>query len=107
SVYPAFVRESAIRLNLWKNVAQTNRCRDASPQGSIALAQWLRRALPTCHPLDSCWWFTDGTLKELAQWVSNLSLPGNLVALLGTPTLFHYLQGERWDRKLFLVDRCA
>lgn len=107
SVYPAFIRNSAVRLDLWENVAQRSLYTQASAQGSIALGQWLRGVLPTGHCLDSSWWFTDGTLNELARWVTNLSSPGQTVALLGTPTLFHYLQEKCRDRNLFLVDRYA
>lgn len=107
SVYPALVRDSAIRLGLWSNVRHSTRFSETSPVGSLAAGQWQRGDLPTAHPLDSSWWFTDQAIKKLADWVKRLSSPGDLVALLGTPTLFHYLGREPGDRKILLVDRAA
>lgn len=106
SVYPAVVRESAVRQGLWKNVRHSTESLESST-GSIALEQWLQRALPTPHPLDSSWWFTNRTLDELTHWVEQLSSPGDAVALLGTPTLFHYLRRVHCDRNIVLVDRAA
>jgi hypothetical protein len=103
SVYPGIVRDSAMELGIWNNVQHSK----ARIQLTRSKAQelWQQRKLSTPHALDGCWWFTDETQGTLSDWARRLSSDGDLVALFGAPTLFHYMQGEMTDREFVLVDR--
>jgi hypothetical protein len=103
SVYPEMVRDSAVRLGVWKNVRHAKVGRRLNRPKAQAL--WQQHKLPTPHALDGCWWFSDETQKTLSDWARRLGSGRNLVALFGTPTLFHYMQSEMTDRELVLVDR--
>lgn len=105
SVYPAIVMDSAIRLGKWNNVQHSDMRGGARSLHSNAVDFWRRRKLTTPHPLDGCWWFADETLKMLSDWVSRFCCFGDLIALYGTPTLFHYMQRETTARELILIDR--
>ena len=107
SVYPATVRDSAMKGGVWGNVRHSELPREARKVGSRACDLWKRGILTTPHVLDGCWWFTDETLRTLADWACRLSAGGDLVALFGAPTLFHYIQAETTDREVVLIDRCA
>lgn len=61
--------------------------------------------LPTPHPLDYTWWYDRGTVESLMTMVSEVTKAGDLIAMLGTPTVFLSCQRAFLDRQLLLLDR--
>jgi hypothetical protein len=55
----------------------------------FACRLWRKGRLPTPHPLDGCWWFSDSALFSLVRRITTLCKPGGRVILLGAPTVFH------------------
>jgi hypothetical protein len=92
-----------MRLGIWNNVRHSTV--GARLTRSKAQELWQQRKLSTPHALDGCWWFTDETQRTLSDWARRLGSGGDLVALFGAPTLFHFMQGEISDRDFVLVDR--
>jgi hypothetical protein len=104
-VYPSIIRDAAIKLGVWRNIRLLDPSTAVTSARSKAGDLWQQRKLATPHAVDGCWWFADDTLKLLSDWARRLGSAGDVIALFGAPTLFHYMQGEITDRDLLLVDR--
>jgi hypothetical protein len=105
-VYPPIVAESLDRL--------LQRCEIVPSIHSTAmrrrrLASRTKPAsplpvLPPPHPLDFDWRYAPRTIEALLGRISDRTKPGDIVALLGTPTLFLAAAMSGLDRRITLVD---
>lgn len=92
-VYPSVLRDALARLAvrrpglayLLRQSDQTLPSDDASYQTLISSSI----ILPMPHPLDYDWRFTDSAVTYLLDLCQTLAVPGEQVALLGTPSIFH------------------
>lgn len=105
SVYPETVWDSLRRLALSHQVQHSEQSRAMRVIKSRAQELWQHRRLPTPHLVDGCWWFADSAIAELSNLALDLSDVGDLVALLGAPTLFDSLREKGSDREIVLIDR--
>jgi hypothetical protein len=61
-------------------------------------------ALPIVHPLDYHWRFDKATIKRLVAAAASASEPGDVVVLLGTPSVYLAALEQSLDRRLVLFD---
>jgi hypothetical protein len=112
SVYPAAVLHSLRRLAAERRIptwiakaAEISvglDMQDAVPKRG----QTATPDLPVPHPLDYEWRFTPETVRGILHEVVSLSSPGDVIALVGGPSIFYAAcqMGEWSDRKFVLVD---
>ncbi len=62
-------------------------------------------ALPISHPLDYAWMFSEATQLSLLDRIATLTVAGDLIAHLGTPTLHRRAMHALPDRTHVLFDR--
>jgi hypothetical protein len=92
-----------------KRLAPTDQPLASAAQAAIAEAQTPLPATPTPlpipHPLDYAWMFAESTQVQLLERMAALTVPGDLIAHLGTPTLHSRAMRVLPDRRHVLFDR--
>ena len=106
SIYPGVVFDSAERLGLIRMIDFDVRS-TGGRDGKFASKSWSAGLLPTPHPLDAAWWFTDSTLYELSDRLLKTASATERILLLGTPTLFHFMRPKVRNHQIVLIDRLS
>jgi hypothetical protein len=92
-----------------ERLAPTDQPLASAAQAAIAEAQTPLPAAPTplpiSHPLDYAWMFAEPTQIQLLERIAALTVPGDLIAHLGTPTLHSRAMRALPDRRHVLFDR--
>jgi hypothetical protein len=96
-VFPTVAAERAETLWHLNNTLSVN------GSNGVVCPRWPK--LPMPHPLDYTWWYDRPTVERLSEIASESTTAGDLIGLLGTPTVFHYCQSLLSDRQLLLLDR--
>jgi hypothetical protein len=96
-------------LSVLARIAGTGHRRAPAARAAITEAQVRRPETPTplpiSHPLDYAWMFCESTQIQLVERIAALSVPGDLIAHLGTPTLHSRAMHTLPDRRHVLFDR--
>lgn len=77
---------------------------ELSGEIDIHLSNTHRIHLPVPHPLDYDWRFSPTAISLLLNKCINLTKPGDVVALLGAPTVFQAAIETSFPRKVILLD---
>jgi hypothetical protein len=105
SIYPGLVFDTAKRLGLREMIDFDAPSTGSTGNGKFVSESWSAGLLPTPHPVDAAWWFTDSTLDELSRRLLKTTSVSDKILLLGTPTLFHFMRPNVANRQIILVDR--
>ena len=96
-------------LSVLERLAPTDQPLALAAQAAIAEAQTPLPATPTplpiSHHLDYAWMFSESTQIQLLERMAALTVPGDLIAHLGTPTLHSRAMRALPDRRHVLFDR--
>jgi hypothetical protein len=105
SIYPGLVFDTAKRLGLREMIDFDVPSTCATGNGKFVSESWSAGLLPTPHPVDAAWWFTDSTLDKLSRRLLKTTSASDTILLLGTPTLFHFMRPKVANRQIILIDR--
>jgi hypothetical protein len=105
-VYPTEVRAAIVRL-MARGVMSSSMLERATPQLAVREQQPSARSLlPTPHPLDYDWRFTDRTVGTLLEEAERRGAVGGVIALLGAPRVFEVV-ANTLDQECVLLDANA
>lgn len=105
SIYPGLVFDTTKRLGLREMIDFDVPSTCGTGNGKFVSESWSAGLLPTPHPVDAAWWFTDSTLDKLSRRLLKTTSASDKILLLGTPTLFHFMRPNVANRQIILVDR--
>lgn len=105
SIYPGVVFDTAKSLGLAEMIDFDPPSIDGTSKARFVSESWSAGLLPTPHPVDAAWWFTDSTLDELSHCLLKTTSATDTILLLGTPTLFHFMRSKITNPQIVLIDR--